>query len=99
MAAATEGVFAKLANEVLEAAEHIVTRVDEGVSAILHGNLPNNGGGENAANNMDTNDLPNDEYDPLLDDEEIFGSPLEGMAQSVLGDIMGNQVCRIRASF
>ena len=40
MAAETEGFFAKLANEVLEAAEHIVTRVDEGVAAVMHGKLP-----------------------------------------------------------
>lgn len=83
-----EGVFAKLANEVLEAAEHIVTRVDEGVSAILHGKLPDGNGG---ASNSDATEH-DDMNDPLLD-EEIPGTPLEGIANSVLSDIMGGQVC------
>lgn len=97
--AAEEGVFAKLANEVLEAAEHIVTRVEEGASAILHGKLP-----EDGSNDMKIDADPSagdDDKDPLMDmdDVDMGGSPLEGMAESVLSDIMGGQVRIIHYCF
>lgn len=98
MAAEKEGVFAKLANEVLQAAEHIVTRFDEGASALLHGKLPDGG-----ANNGDSPDVSDDfdlhdENDPPFD-EDMAGSPLEGIAESVLSDIIGGQVCIFLLSF
>lgn len=84
-----EGVFARIANEVLEAAEHIVTRVDEGVAAIMHGSLPHDGA---SSHNIDSDPAADADYDPLMD-EDMEGSPLEGIADSVLSDIMGGQVC------
>lgn len=80
-----EGVFAKLANQVLEAAEQIVARVDEGVSVLMHGELPTAARG----NIMDPGAS---DFDIDYIDEDMAGSPLEGIAESVLGDIMGGQV-------
>jgi len=94
MAAKTEGYVAKLTNEVLQAAEHIVTRFDEGASAILHGKLPDENGGENTGDSDASDFHMSDDNDPLLDDD-MEGSPLEGIAESVIGDIMGGQVCNI----
>jgi hypothetical protein len=92
MAAETEGIFARLANEVLEAAEHIVTRVDEGVAAIMHGKLPD------GSRNIDS-DPAADLDDDFVMDEDLGGSPLEGIAESVIGDIMGVQVCLVECTF
>ena len=39
-----ESYFSKIANDILEAADQIVTRSDEGLNVILSGKLPEGGG-------------------------------------------------------
>jgi hypothetical protein len=100
---AAETFFKKIAKDVLEATEHISTRLEEGVSALLTGELPK------AATQQQQHAESQQEFDPAdfdgdfegMDEEEIrrmiqdemtMGSPLNGIADSVIGDIMQGQV-------
>ena len=86
MGAETESYWTKLANDVLEATEQIAIRMEEGINALMSGD---------AAKSDDQAKEPEQHNDEVLDDEEfddMDGSPLEGIADSVIGDIMSNQV-------
>ena len=101
MVAEESSFFAKLTNEVLRATEQVTNTLEDGISLLLKGELSQQGGSNNDKghggnfggndNNMD-NPMMDDEL--FADDEEdpMMGSPLEGIANSVLGDIMSNQV-------
>ena len=93
--------FAKLTNEVLRASEQVTNTLEDGISLLLKGELSQQASSNNANNdnahggtfggndNME-NPMIDDE---LFDDEDpMMGSPLEGIANSVLGDIMSKQV-------
>ena len=93
--------FAKLTNEVLRATEQVTNTLEDGISLLLKGELSQQASSNNANNdkahagtfggndNME-NPMIDDE---LFDDEDpMMGSPLEGIANSVLGDIMSKQV-------
>jgi hypothetical protein len=85
---AETGVFGKIANEILEAAERVATRIEEGISVLSSGKLPD-------ATNEDADtggDPIMTQEEDLVMDDYLDGSPLEGIANSVLGDIMGGQV-------
>jgi hypothetical protein len=86
-----ESYFTKISNNILEAAELIVTRFDEGLAVIMTGKLPE----EREAPPGGTSDnIPGPDEFEMEMEEDIFGSPLEGMADSVLKDIMkGQAVC------
>ena len=90
---AEEGVFGKIASHVLEATEQIANRVDEGISVLWKGELPK------AASNVQTDPTGDNFEEEVFIDEDMAGSPLEGIADSVLGDIMGAQVGICGTSF
>ncbi len=78
--------FDRLANHILESAEQIATRFEEGLSIVMTGKLS----GEEPE--QPTNkEFDHDEV--LMEmDEDIMGSPLEGIADGVLSDIISKQV-------
>jgi hypothetical protein len=86
---AETGVFGKIVNEVLEATERVAARMEEGVSVLLSRKLS---GATNEETNMGGEDPILTRGEDLLMDEDMAGSPLEGIADSVLGDIMAGQV-------
>jgi hypothetical protein len=93
-----ESYFAQLANEILDGAEKLADRFEEGLN-ILWGEL---GSGDTADGR--NHEIPADAttenefegWDGHGEEEEEFvdesSSPLEGIAQSVMGDIMSAQV-------
>lgn len=90
MASHDESYFAKISNSILEAAEQIVARFDEGLAVITSGKIPENG---NFPSNLQNDVLGSDDVTMEMD-EEMLGSPLEGMADSVLKDILQGQSVR-----
>ena len=80
--------FDRLANHILESAEQIATRFEEGLSIVMTGTLP----GEAPAPEQSTS-KEFDHDDVLMEmDEDMMGSPLEGIADGVLSDIISKQV-------
>ena len=105
-----ESYFARVANEILQSAEQIVTRFEEGISVITTGNLPPKDGQQQQQQQRDGGDAGStdesfdvfdndDEDDHDFDVNSGFSSPLEGMAEHVLGDIMSSQVGFFREVF
>ena len=98
--------FEKVANEILQASEHLTTRFEEGLSALW--TPPPPPGEDSGASRQyqqqhafDDEDLAQDqEFLESLSEEELqellqaqedmmnMNSPLEGIADSVIGDIM-----------
>jgi hypothetical protein len=110
---AAENFLTKMANEVLQAADNVATRMEEGLSVIMTGGLPNEGaaaGDSNAGSNIpvqeeeefDMKDFPEfdnlseEEIQRIIQDEMMQNSPLAGIADSVLGDIVSGQVSKRR---
>jgi len=87
MASHDESYFAKISNSILEAAEQIVARFDEGLAVITSGKIPDNA---NLPPNLQNDVLGSDDVTMEME-EEMLGSPLEGMADSVLKDILKGQ--------
>jgi hypothetical protein len=112
-----ESFFSKIATEILDAAEKITNRLEEGLSVIFdasssaaqqddntYKSSSSDGGGSGGRETLTREQLQDallhgefsdEELQMLEDDEEMDdmpASPLEGMAESVLGDIMANQV-------
>ena len=98
-----EGFFGKLANDVFEATEQIATRMEEGLSVLMTGKLPDEASeNQESAQAMpdlsgslteeDLQNLSEEEIQMLIKQEMMENSPLEGIAVSVIGDIMKNQV-------
>jgi hypothetical protein len=110
---ATENFLTKMANEVLQAADNVATRMEEGLSVIMTGELPKEGAAAGDSNipvqeeeefdmkNFDIKDFPEfdnlseEEIQRILQDEMMQNSPLAGIADSVLGDIVSGQVRRL----
>lgn len=90
MASHVESYFAKISNSILEAAEQIVARFDEGLAVITSGKIPDNA---NLPPNLQNDVLGSDDVTMEME-EEMLGSPLEGMADSVLKDILKGQSVR-----
>jgi hypothetical protein len=100
---AAEAFFNRIAKDVLEATEHISNQLEEGVSALLTGELP-----KAATQQQQQHAESQQEFDPAdyehfegMDEEEIrrmiqeemmTGSPLNGIADGVMEDIMQGQV-------
>lgn len=82
--------FQRVANDVLKAAEDMSARIEDGLMAMLKGDLPN------AATNTEGGSAPPPTADGFAGDEDFemeddfMNSPLEGIAGSVLGDLMQN---------
>jgi hypothetical protein len=102
---AAENFFNRLTDEVLQATEHLSARMEEGISVLMSGGLPKEGGAQQEAqqvppNTMDFEDidfdsLSEEEVKRLLQEEMMQHSPLEGIADSVLGDIVGGSVSQV----
>lgn len=85
--------FEKISNHILESAEHVATRLEEGLSVVMTGKLPGEEGAESTTTTQDYGDGV--EEDIMMEmDEDMMGSPLEGIADGVLSDIMSSQVGR-----
>jgi hypothetical protein len=101
---AAESFFNKIAKDVLEATEHISNRLEEGVTAMLTGDLPKAATQQQqqhaegqyefdpADYGDDFNGMDEEEIRRMIQDEVMTGSPLNGIADSVIGDIMQGQV-------
>jgi hypothetical protein len=86
-----EGTLERLANQILESVEQIANRVEEGFSVLLTGKLP--GDQDQSSTRTPGNARMGIDDDEMMEiDEDMLGSPLEGIADSVLKDIMDNQV-------
>ena len=85
--------FQRVANDVLKASEEITARMEDGISAIL-GDLsstPPTSSGSGSATPPTSPEFDNVDDDFEIE-EEFMGSPLNGIADSVLGDLMQNSV-------
>ena len=101
---AAETFFTKLADNVLQASENIVNRMEEGISVLMTGDLPEgakqNDMHDSSTSNqaefdiddLDLDNLSEEELQRILSEEMMQGSPLEGIADSVIGDIVAGQV-------
>jgi hypothetical protein len=95
----SESYFAKLANEILDASEKIVDRFEEGMNILLG----EGGSGNKASATTDGGSSSGGHTPPESIEDEFEGwdgaeddmedpSPLAGIAQSVMEDIMAGQV-------
>ena len=77
--------FQRVANEVLRASEELSGVMEDGISAMFKGEVPKKAMPPNSGEF---------EYDGDFEEieEELMDSPLQGMTESVLSDIMQNQV-------
>jgi hypothetical protein len=94
-----ERFFTKVANDVLAASEQLSNRLEDGISAILTGDLAlkQKEGGADAGAGAGSGSVPpqyEEEFDDQFDipEEELRHNPLQGIAESVVGGIMGGQV-------
>lgn len=87
-----EKFFTKVANDVLEASEKLSARLEDGLSAIFAGKLPEAVPGDSFADpGPDIGMDPSEEF--LMEEDQLLGgSPLQGIAEGVIGDIMSRQV-------
>jgi hypothetical protein len=98
--AAADRFFEKVLNDVLTATEQFSEKLEEGLSTIWKGtqNSDANTGGNKydvSHDGHDNNDpMWEHEFDDAGDDDDAWTreSPLQGIADSVVGDIMGKQV-------
>jgi len=99
-----EQFFSKLSDEILEASNQITTRFEEGLSVLLTGKLPEgSAGGQDGASppssgnqfsyeDIDIDELSDEEVAELLQQQSMEYSPLEGIADNVIADIVSRQV-------
>ncbi len=102
-----ENLIFKLANEVLEATNQISARFEEGVSVLLgeigpRATVDGHDGmfsddQQNTAGNMeemelDVDGMDEEEIESFLQHQMMHNSPLEGIADSVISDIVSRQV-------
>jgi hypothetical protein len=101
-----ESFFNRLSNELLEATNHISTRFEEGLSALLgeespgategtqNGIFRNEGNGKPLEDfeDLDLDDVDDEEIERIIQQQMMERSPLEGMADNVIADIVSRQV-------
>jgi hypothetical protein len=72
-------------NHLMQSVEQVANRMEDGISVIMTGKL--------SSSEVPTNDPLDIDDNTLLDmDESMMGSPLEGIANEVMKDIISNQV-------
>jgi hypothetical protein len=92
-----ERFFTKVANDVLAASEQLSNRLEDGIAAILNGDLALKQKEDGSGAGSSSGSVP-PQYEHEFDDqfeileEELRHNPLQGIAESVVGDIMGGQV-------
>jgi hypothetical protein len=103
---AAENFFTRTANQVLQASEDMANRMEEGISVLMTGDLPKgaeqNGIPESSSSSneapefdfddLDLENLSEEELQRIISEEMMQHSPLEGIADSVIGDIFAGQV-------
>jgi hypothetical protein len=99
-----EKFFYKIADDVLQATEQIQARMEEGLNLLWTGDvaekasLSHSMGGdsdflnEGNMDNLDLENLSEEEIQKLLAEEMMDSNPLQGIADSVMGNIMSGQV-------
>jgi hypothetical protein len=87
-----ERFFTRLTNDVLEATEKVANRMEEGLSLIFNNDAKGAGIGGGPAAHATGSQPPYDNNDEEDLEESLRGNPLQGMAESVVGGIMGAQV-------
>lgn len=96
----SDSLVSRILQEVLVASEHLSTRLEEGVTALMTGELPKLAATTTKARainpmTMDFDALNDDEVRQLVQQQGehmMDHSPLEGIAESVLGDIFQGSV-------
>lgn len=84
-----DSYFERVANDVLEASEKLVNGVEEGLAILFSGN----GGGETQQQPAQSGEEDHDEeWDERIMAEDLMeSSPLGGIAESVIGNILDGQ--------
>jgi len=86
-------VFQKLSDFVVETSEQALKVFEEGSAILMSGDSPNNNDGSTGGFNGNTDAQDNSNFIDELPDEYLENeSPLNGLAENVLSDIMKNQV-------
>jgi hypothetical protein len=85
-----ERFFTKVANDVLEASEQLSNRLEEGIATILNGDLAPKQHAQEDQQQQQQGPPHDDQFE--IDEEELRHNPLQGMAESLVGDIMSGQV-------
>lgn len=80
------GLFESISNEILELTQDLSEKVDQGIDYLL--------GASSSAETGKTG-ADADNFDP--DDDNMPGNPLQGITETVLGEIMDSQVRRSRS--
>ena len=88
----SEGSFERIVNHILESADQLAARLEDGVSVLMTGKLPESE--QSSTSNPNQHQQGHHDVDDVLMeiDEDMMGSPLESMADGVLSDIMSRQV-------
>lgn len=93
--ATKESLFSKVTNELLETVDRMANVVDEGLSILMAGESGGGGGEESQSSHSPPPADHADSYDEefyMSPEEMMDSSPLEGIAESVIGDLMSSQV-------
>ena len=91
-------VFARVAQELLDSAERVTTTLEHGMQVFFSGQqassdtVPPEQFMDEEASFQDNVEFSQLDYETMIR-EQVEGSPLEGMAEQVLGGIMKGQVC------
>jgi hypothetical protein len=101
-----ESFFNKIADDVLVATEHIQTVLEEGFGVLFSTTASDGGATDSSSSSFQQNnfarggggkepdwdDMSEEEVEKLLAEEMMDSSPLNGIANNVLGNIMSTQV-------
>ena len=93
-----ESFFKRLSNDVLEATEQVANRMEEGLALLFNGGEPDRSNAGQIPASTDNNPFQgaDDDHDQENLEEEFRNHPLQGIADSVVGDILSGQVGRWR---
>ncbi|GKY93928.1 hypothetical protein MPSEU_000359700 [Mayamaea pseudoterrestris] len=91
----SRGAFARVAQEILDTAERVTATVENGIQGLFSGSTNMAEGNINGQQNdlMDedaSNEFSQQDYEAMVR-EQLDGSPLQGMAEQVLGGILQGQ--------
>ena len=85
--------FTKLSNDVLKATEQVANRMEEGLALVMNGGRPqHDNAGAPSADRSGYVAFGNEDDDQTHIEKELRNNPLQGIADSVVGDIMSGQV-------
>jgi hypothetical protein len=85
-----EHFFVKMTNDILQASEQLANHLEEGITAIFKGESTEASSDTGTGAGYAADDDGEDQFEVL--EEDLRHNPLQGIADSVVGDIMGGQV-------